>query len=94
MDHRLKHLRCGNDHLTRAVASSDEALLNTGELFKLYLNAHIASCDHNTVGYFKNALEIGDSLHIFYLGNDLYRMTAVIVEEAAKLDYVLLAPYK
>ena len=94
MDHGFEHLRCGDDHLTRAVAGADKALLEPGEALKLDLYAHVAARHHDAVRVREDLLEVIDPLVVFDLGDDADVMPAVVVEEAAHGDDILLAPHE
>ena len=65
MNHRFQHLGCGNDHLTRLIALANKSLLQAGQTFKCNLNAHVTTCNHNTVGVAENCVKVVNTLNVF-----------------------------
>jgi hypothetical protein len=69
-DHRLEHLRGGDDGLAPGGGAADDVLLNDGNFFRRHLDAEIAAGDHDSVGGFENFFEMIDGLRLFEFRDD------------------------
>ena len=65
------------------TAGGDYLFLNCGELLKRYLNAHVASCDHDAVGCLDDSFNILNAGAVFDLRDDVDVISSVFVEEAS-----------
>ena len=69
-DHRLEHLRGGDDGLAVLGGAANDVLLDGGNFFGRDFDAEIATGDHDGVGDFEDAVEVLDGLGLFELGDD------------------------
>ena len=81
--HGLQHLGCRDDPLAAETAGGDYLFLNCGELLKRYLNAHVASCDHDAVGCLDDSFNILNAGAVFDFRDDVDVISSVFVEEAS-----------
>ena len=70
LDHRLQHLRCGDDRLGVLGGAADDVLLNGGNHLRRHFNAEVAAGHHDAVGDLQNRVEMLDGLGLFELGDD------------------------
>ena len=69
-DHRLEHLRGGDDGLAPGRGAANDVLLNDRDFFRRHFDAEIAAGDHDSVGGFENFFQMIDGLRLFELGDD------------------------
>src|SRR5579872_2902337 len=70
LDHRFEHLRSGDDRLSPGGGTPDDVLLNDGNFFRRDFHAKVAAGDHDSVGRFKNFLQMIDGLRLLEFGDD------------------------
>ena len=69
-DHRIEHLRRGDDGLADAVAGGDDALLRDRDLFNRHFDTEIAARNHRAIGDIENRFQILAGLELFDLDDD------------------------
>ena len=69
-DHRLEHLRGGDDRLAPGAGTANHVLLNDRDFFRGNFDAQIAAGDHHSVGGLENFFQMIYSLGLFKLGDD------------------------
>jgi hypothetical protein len=70
MDHGFEHLRRGDDRLVVGVASSDDHLLEDGNILRGHLDSKVASGDHDGIRSRDDVFDILDRLRLLDLGDD------------------------
>ncbi|VFS59694.1 Uncharacterised protein [Raoultella planticola] len=87
-DHRIQHLRCGDNHFTRADTFFDNHLLGEDNFFNRDFNAHVATSNHDAVRRFENLVEVVQAFLVFNFGYDLDVFAAVSFQVLADFDDV------
>ena len=64
-DHRLHHLRRGDDHAIPLSGGRDQVFLNTNELRVAHFHPQIAAGNHDAVARVDDAIEQGGVCHNF-----------------------------
>ena len=70
VDHRLEHLRGGDDGLAVLGGAADDVLLDGRDFLRRNFDAEVAAGDHDAVGDFEDGVEVLDGLRLFELGDD------------------------
>ena len=70
LDHRLEHLRGGDDGFAVLGRAANDVLLKRGNFFGGNFDAEIAAGDHDGIGDFEDRVEVLDGLGLFELGDD------------------------
>ena len=93
-DHGLQHL-CGSYHLLAGiVALVDELLLDRRDLLEWDLNAHVASCDHYTVGGLKDLVDVLNAVGILDLSDYANVEPAQALGEFSQVVYISRRSYE
>ena len=87
LDHRLEHLRGGDDRLAPSGGAADHMLLDDGNFFGRHFDAEIAAGDHDSVSDFEDFFQMIDGLRLFELGDD-WDIAAVRGDDALYLGDV------
>ena len=87
--HGVKHLCSCYDLLVRIVYLLDDHLLDDRHILKRYLNTHISSCDHDSIGHSDYVVYIVNALHILNLGDDIDIVTLILVKDLPDLKYIV-----
>ena len=69
-DHRLEHLRRGDDRFAREIRLRDELLLRVRDLLDRHLHAEIAARDHDAVGGGEDFVEVRKRIGALDLRDD------------------------
>ena len=83
--HRVQHLRSSNNDLSGLIDFLNDSLLNNRHMFKRNFHSHVASGDHNAICFLYNRINIVYPLLVFYFGNNMDILTAVIIEKLSHL---------
>ncbi len=86
-DHRVEHLRRGDDGLVGRVALGDDGLLHVRHELGRDLDAEVAAGDHDAVRRLEDVIEVLDAERALDLGEDAHVLAAVLVAELADLAH-------
>ena len=86
LDHRLQHLRRGDDGEARLKRVGDDALLEERHALRRHLDAEVAARDHHRVGRGEDLVEVLDGEGMLDLGADGAHAVDAPQVVAARLD--------
>ena len=86
---------CGrNYHFARLIAFAYKTLLKAGDAFKIHLYAKVAPCHHYAVARLQYFIKVFYALQVFYFGNKLDIVAAVIIHKPSDSHHILAAAHE
>ncbi len=85
-NHRLEHLRSGDDRLRGAIGARDQVFLDQRHVFEPDLDAEVAARHHDAVGGQHDVVDVFERFVLFDLGHDRNAFAALVHERTHALD--------
>ena len=91
LNHRIQHLRRGDNRLARRNAALNQLLLQARHILQRHFYAQIAARHHHAVHHAENLVNVLHALHVLNFGNNVDGMAVILLQDVTNLHNIVRA---